>query len=177
MADRIDVEQSIVLERVVAQLRSALNLGERQVYETLDQNYLPRIPKGGDFFLAISAGPGTFPEGEQIPENITEDWSVFVTGYTRIQLDSTDHAEKILRDTSRGLLTIKRKILAALVGQDLTTEEGDTFLRQTLFAKSCTQPEVKEPPDSKLTMQFGIITLEFGVSFDWDLGIAVAEEA
>ncbi|WP_321376943.1 hypothetical protein [Trichococcus shcherbakoviae] len=168
MASRIDIDQSTVLERVVAQLRSALNLGERQVYETLDTNYLPRIPTGGAFFLAVSAADSTFPEGEQTPGNLTEDWGVFVTAYTRIKLDSTDRDEKTLRDASRGLLSIKRKILAALVGQDLTTEDGDTFLRQTLFARSCGRPEAKEMPNK---VPIGVITLEFGVSFDWDVGL------
>lgn len=166
---RIDVSQSIVLERVIAQLRSALNLNERQVYDTISADYLPRLPIGGDFFIAVSPLDGAFSEEEQTPGNVTEDWGVAVTAYTRIKLDSTDRDEKMLRDAGRGLFTIKRKILAALVGQDLMTEEGDTFLRQTLHAKSCSRPEAKEMPNK---IPIGVITVEFGVNFDWDLEIA-----
>lgn len=171
---RVDVQQSIVLERIIARLRSALKLNDRQVYETLSEDFLPRIPVGGEYFVAVSLADGVFPEEEQVPGNITEDSGVSVTAYTRIKLDSTDHAEEILRNARRGLLPIKRKILAALVGQDLMTEEGDTFLRQVLFARSCTRPQVKEMPDNRATI--GVITIDFGVSFDWDLGMSATAE-
>lgn len=169
MATRIDVDQSTVLERIVAQLRSALDMNERQVYETISPQFLPRIPTGGDFFIAVSPADSTFPEDEQTPGNITEDWGVAVTAYTRIKLDSTDRDEKMLRDANRGLLAVKKRILAALVGQDLKTERGDTFLRQMLYARSCSRPEPKELPKGDIPI--GIITLEFGVSFDWDLTV------
>jgi hypothetical protein len=164
---RIDVDQAVVLERIVARLRSALSLNERQVYETLSPDFLPRIPTGGDFFVAVSPLDGTFIDGEQVEDNITEEWGVAVTAYTRIRLDSTDRDEKMLRDASRGLLTIKKRILRALVGQDLKTDEGSEFLRDLLFARHCRQPDAAEIPDGKIPV--GRITLEFGVHFDWEL--------
>jgi hypothetical protein len=164
---RIDVDKAVVLERVVAQLRSALNLNDRQVYETLSPDFLPKIPGGGEFFIAVSPLPGDFIDGEQIENNITEEWGVAVTAYTRVFLDSTDRDEKMLRDTNRGLFAIKKKILRALVGQDLQTDEGDTFLRQLLYARTCRQPDAAETPERKIPI--GRITLEFGVDFDWEL--------
>lgn len=165
---RIDIDQATVLKLIGKALRAALNLNDRQVYETLSPDYLPRIPKGGDYFVAISPLDGAFHEGEQVPGNLTEEWGVAVTAYTRIKLDSTDHDEHLLRDASRGLLVLKGKILAALVGQDPATEEGDTFLRQLLFARSCRQPAVGELPETKTSI--GLVTIEFGVNFDWAFG-------
>lgn len=181
---RIDVDQSVVLERIVDRLRSALDLTERQCFIALSPQHLPKMPKGGEYFVAVSGGGGQFVEGEQVPGNITEQWSVYVTAYSRIQLDSTDHADSLLMDDGRGLLKMKKRILAALVGQDLTvdTEESSgsseiapTFLRQLLFARSATEPGAAELNPGNL--QIGVITLEFGVEFDWDLTNALPGEA
>ena len=167
MASRNDVEQAAVSTSILARLRTALDLNERQVYETVSADYLPKIPKGGEFFVALSWLDGDFIDGEQTPGNLTEETGIAVTAYTRIRLDSTDHDEALLRDATRGLFILKKQILAALSGFDLHTDSGDSFLRQLLYARRCNAPASGEITDGKVSI--GLITLEFGVAFDWSL--------
>tara|TARA_Y100000310_G_scaffold6676_1_gene7496 strand:- start:5938 stop:6441 length:504 start_codon:yes stop_codon:yes gene_type:complete len=164
---RVNVQQTDVLERIVLRLRDQLSLNDRQCYETLEPLAPPVIPKGGEWFVSVSPGEGEFVPGEQVPANITEQWHVIVTAYTRIKLDPTDHDAKLLRDASRGLLTIKRSVLKAIVGHDLTTgsvdSPDDTFLRNLLYASR------SHKPNYDVEKQIGWIAIEVVVDFDWDL--------
>lgn len=169
---RVDVTQDVVLERILAKLRSELGLNNRQCYETLDALAPPAIPKGGEWYVAISPTEGQFVEGEQAPPNVTEEWGIIVTIYTRIALDSTDHDEELLRNASRGLLVLKRAVLRALVGRDLQLESpddtGNTFVRQLIFARTCHRPVIMEREGEPRAM-LGMLSIEFDVHFDWDL--------
>lgn len=160
---RVDVTQETVLKRIVVRLRRQLRLNRSRCYETLEPEAPAIQPVGGGHFVTVAPGDGQFVEGEQAPPNVTEEWSVLVTVYTRIKLDRLNSDQELLRDASRGLLVLKRKILKALVGHDLTTRAGDTFLRQLLFARHCNRPQ----HDSE--RHIGWITIEFGVPFDWEL--------
>ena len=68
-------------------------------------------------------------------------------------------------NASRGLIILKRRLLKALVGEDLATEADGTegFLRNLLYAKSATQPQWDEKKG------IAWIGVDFGVDFDWDL--------
>jgi hypothetical protein len=169
---RVDVTQDVVLERILARLRSELGLNERQCYETLDALAPPAIPKGGEWFVAISPTEGQFIEGEQASPNVTEEWGIIATIYTRLALDSTDHDEKLLRDATRGLLVLKKELLAALIGRDLQLESaddtGDTFVRQLIFARTCHRPMILERQGEPRAM-LGMLSIDFGIHFDWDL--------
>jgi hypothetical protein len=138
----------------------------------LDALAPPAIPKGGEWFIAISPTEVQFIEGEQAPPNVTEEWGIVLTIYTRIALDSTDHGEKLLRDATRGLLVLKREVLRALIGHDLQTESpddtGDTFVRQLVFARSCSRPWILEK-DGEPRHMLGFFSIDFGIHFDWDL--------
>lgn len=166
---RIDIKQDVVLERVVARLRDQLEMSDRQCYETLDALSPPFVPKGGQWCVAVSAGASTFETGEQAPVNFTEEWSITATLYTRIALDPADHAEKWLRAAGRGMLVIKRNLLAALVGHDLTDEDGNTFLRTPLYATRAHAPVVVERSGEGDRTLLGLQSVDFGVDFDWDL--------
>jgi len=165
MPTREDITQSEVLRLMMEHLRAALNLLPTQCVEAIEPSAPPKIARGGDFFITVSPGDGFFVEGEQAAGNVTEEWTVTVTAYARVRLDYSDTDEKLLRDTSRGLLEAKRRILAALVGRDLNTDDtpAATFLRQLLFAQRCGRPMY----DEKETI--GWISLDFGVHYDWDL--------
>ena len=166
---RIDIKQDVVLERVVARLRDQLKMSDRQCYETLDALSPPIIPKGGQGCVAVSAGASTFVTGEQAPVNFTEEWSVTVTVYTRMALDAADHAEKWLRAARRGMLVLKRDVLAALVGYDLEDKDGHTFLRTPLYATRAHAPVVVERSGERDRTLLGLQSIDFGVDFDWDL--------
>lgn len=166
---RVDVTQEVVLDRIIERLRSQLALNDRQCYETLDPNSPPAVPTGGEYFLTVAPGDGEFPDGEQAAENITEDWSVTVTAFSRIHLDQTDHDKEVLRNASRGLLAVKKKVLAALVGHDLAEQDTDTFLRQLLYISRCGRPELVSRDGANRGIALATLQLDFGVSFDWDL--------
>lgn len=154
-----------MLGRIVEHLRSALKLADSQCVEAIEPDAPPHIARGGDFFITVSPGDGMFIDGEQQIGNITEEWSVAVTAYSRIRLDPSDTDEKLLRDTARGLLEAKRLILKALVGQDLTDADDstDTFLRQLLHAERCGRPRYDDKQN------IGWLSIDFGVHYDWEL--------
>lgn len=162
---RSDITQTDVLTAIVLQLRSSLALNDRQCFETLEPLEPPVIPKGGEFFVSVAPGEGVFVDGEQAPGNCTEEWSIIVTAYTRIRLDSTDHEKSLLQDASRGLLILKAKILAALVGGD-PTSGGEPFMRDLIFAQQAERPRHGAMGKSR---DIGSISIYFGVNFDWDL--------
>ena len=162
---RSDITQSNVLTSIVAILRNALSLSDRQCFETLEPLAPPVIPKGGDFFVTVAPGEGIFVDGEQAAGNCTEEWSVIVTGHSRIVVDSADHDEKLLQDTTRGLLVLKARILAALVGAE-PTSGGNEFVRDLVFAQRAERPQAGFMKNSA---NVASLSIYFGVNFDWDL--------
>lgn len=162
---RIDIDQCTVLKTVTDHLRNELRLNERTCFESLINPRNASPPAGGSIFVTVSPGPGDFPPGEQAPGNITEEWSVIVTIWSRIDLDSTGHDEALLRDSVRGLYSLKLQVLKALVGEDLETEDGDTFLRQLLHVTGCSAPASGNYGGTNMAY----LQLQFGISFDWDL--------
>jgi len=166
---RIDVTQATVLQRIVERLRSQLSLPEQRCYETLDADSPLVVPPGGEFFLTISPGQGRFVEGEQAIGNVTEEWTVIVAAFIRIHLDEAGRDLEVLLQTGRGMFPIKRRILAALVGHDLTDDNGETFLRNLLYVIAVAAPRVIEGGRTSGPLSLYQMTLEIGVDFDWEL--------
>ena len=172
---RRDVTQSVALETIVALLRARLDLNDSQCFTVDDPEAAPPIPPGGGFFLTVAADAGHYPEGEQnpgntalgIPSNLTEEGGFIVTAFNRVQLDQTGHAQQKLNAPRRGILKVKQNILWALIGQDPTTADNFTFLRETLSVLRSTQPTTVKHPDGGLT--FSTIALSFVCDFDWSI--------
>lgn len=164
---RVDITQDVVLERIATRLRSELDLTESQCYETMEPEEPPAVPTGGGYFLTVAPQESQFVEEQQHPVQCMEQWAVAVTIYSRVHLDQTGRNQNALRDAARGLLAIKKDVLAALVGHDLATSDGDVFLRQLLYARSCTAPRAMDKADGALTL--AVMTITFGVDYDWDL--------
>lgn len=163
---RIDSTQDAILTAVVARLREILQLGEALCYETLEPLTDPPIPKGGEYFLTVSPGDGTFDEALQAGGGrfqVTELGSVTVTAYAKIRLDPGDRATEILHTVGRGMAHIKAAILDALVGHDLEDAAGDLLLRHPLYAMRSWRPQYN--PDTGIAR----VAVGFGVDFDWDL--------
>ena len=164
---RVDVTQSVALETIVELLRDRLGLNESQVFEVEDSQEPPPLPPGGDAFYTVAADEGTFPEGEQVPGNATEDGSFTVSCYTRIQLDQTGHAKQLLHANRRGLLKLKQNVLWALVGTDPVTTDGTAFVRETLACIRSSRPTTYMHQNGGLKL--GLVQLTFSLSMDWDL--------
>ena len=163
---RKDVTQSVAMESIVAILQTALNLNDSQCFEVEAEDVEPDIPVGGKFWLTVAGDEGRFPQEEQAAGNITESGGFIVTIWTRIQLDRTGHAKILLHDTQRGILEIKRQVLAALVGQDPVTDQGFTFVRQQIFAIRATKPSTWK---DKGGLGIAKMQIAFGLEFDWGL--------
>src|SRR6185437_6609409 len=102
-------------------------------------------------------------EGSQSPEQLYEVMFVTVTVYSRLKTDRAGTEEHLLRDSRRGLLQIKKRVLRALVGKDLEDEEGNHFLREFVCVRRAGRPEY----DNKKGI--GWLQLTFLLGFDWDL--------
>jgi hypothetical protein len=162
---RVDTTFDIVLTAIAERLRTQLGINARQGYESVNPES-PVFPPGGNTCIIVTPGDGTFDAEMQIgggAAQLSHRASVMVTYYTNQKLDSTHHSEKTLHDSKRGLMRWMRKILRVLVGHDLVDPDGNTFLRQTLYATHSYRPYV----DANTGM--ARISLEFGVDFDWDL--------
>ncbi len=166
---RIDVTQATVLERIVERLRSELDLPEQRCYETLDADSPLVVPPGGEFFITVSPGEGQFVPGEQAVGNVTEEWRVNVAVFARIHLDQSGRDLEVLLRAGRGMLAIKRDVLAALVGHDLVDDDGNTFLRNLLYIMSVAAPRVMERGRESGALTLYQMTIEVGVEFDWEL--------
>jgi len=179
---RVNVTQSDVMQSVIRRLRQELSLNDRQCFFVLnDQNGMPAIPVGviGDgCYVTVAPGESSIDDGLAVGEpieQVTEYATVHVTGLTRIHLDSTGHDEKLLLDETRGLLSIKHRILQAMCGQDLTLENGNTFLRELVRPVAIGSPQAGTIGENA-SLTVGFVTILFSVPFDWDLDDEPEEE-
>jgi hypothetical protein len=165
--NRINVTGNQVLASVVALLRASLGFDESTCYEVANPDHVPSVPLTGDWWCTVAGGDGQFDPGNQDRSQCSEETEVIVTAYTRIMTDRTDHATDLLHDPDRGCLHMKHKLLSALVGKDLTTPTGDTFLRQFVWAARSSPAVTGEHEESKDLI--GRIQLTFRIEFDWEL--------
>lgn len=174
MPNVIDTDQATILLAVISRLQTNLQLDDSHCFLTLDPMAPVGEPKagntaGGDYWLTVSAGDSVFPDGFQEGGGINqvfEDATVVVMGYTRIRLDRTNHDTKLLTDLMRGLMPIKARILAAMLKDDepLVDEKGNPLLRECpIRAVAPTKPW---HDDKKSVGGIGVI---FATPFDWNL--------
>jgi hypothetical protein len=126
---------------------------------------------GGSYWLTVTIGDGSFPLEEQFPEQLREDTTFTVTGFTRVQLDEKGRDHKLLKDDQRGLLRIKRRMLS-IVGQQLTLDDGTPIGADRVYAVRASKPEAV----SNATTNLGTISVTFGLAYDWDLPEAPGDD-
>jgi len=148
---------------VLSRLRSELDLEANQCFLAYQPLALSELPRGGDYFLAVSPGGGRFEPAEQVAGNVTEDWTFTVTIYVRSALDRADEAEQALLSATGGLYERKRQVLAALVGWDTGLAQ-----RQLTYCIQSSAPQLLERLGSPQTLLWAL-SLEFGLPFDWEL--------
>lgn len=167
----IDTNQSDVLAALVKLLADKLLLNERYCFETTEPLQEFGNPPSGDFWVTVSPGESSFEEGQFQAgggaSQCVEFLEATIIGFTRIRLDSTDRDTRLLHDLRRGLTPIKAKLLATVVGQQLTNDAGDELLRNLMYSKRGFKAGYDK---EQATGWIGIVV---GLDYDWDLASAL----
>lgn len=158
---RINGDPVVILEKIVARLKTQLSLTDSQCYLTLDPNakgYSSDLvyivsPMSGDFDPSYWEGGGT--------ETLKTDWGISVTIRTAMQLDDAKQQAKFLTDNARGVFPKAKAVIAALAGFDPIDNSGDEQLRDPLIPAGFTL--------AKQGYRAGDIIVHFKCNFDWDL--------
>lgn len=171
---RVKTEQWPILEGVRSHLQGKLGLDERQAVHSLDPKFVT-MPVGGDFWIAVCPGPGQIDDGlfEGGGREQTTDWfQVAIAAYSRIHLDETGHDRYLLGEATRGVVHLRKNLLDALAGEDLTIG-GDQYGRQ-LWQPTGYYYGVIHPvaADGRVddSIHIGTVVQHFQQGFDWDLG-------
>jgi hypothetical protein len=117
-------------------------------------------------FLCVAPTDAEFPEEIQIGGGAMTcmEWgAVGVWIFSDSRLDQVGHMAAALYDENEGLLELKRRVLRALVGQDLTGGDG----AQPLLAELVPAKQFDKPRKNPQGLWF--IKLVFGALFMWDL--------
>ncbi len=171
-ADTIqDCDQSDILKAVERFYTRALKIAKDSLFPSQQPMTPPAALPGGNFWLTVTIGDGTFPLEEQCPEQLREDMDFTVTGFTRIALDEKGRDHKLLKSEERGLLLIKRKILS-IVGQQLALDDGTPIGADRVYAVRASKPEVVSNPATSL----GTVSVTFRLAYDWDLPEAPGDD-
>lgn len=161
---RINIKQADVQTSLTAALVSGLAIDATRMLEVVDPLRPPDLLPTGDYFVSVSIGEGNFPIDEQGAAQLNENTQVLVTAYTKLRLDNPGSEHELLHHATRGVLFLKKRMLAILAGVDLTTNAGaDTFLRDRLLIRHASAPNFDPAPG------VGWITITCEVNFDWDL--------
>lgn len=116
-------------------------------------------------FLAVCLSDAEFPDDVQVGGGAaaTEEMSaVQVHIFSNMRLDQTGQMPAVLFDENEGLLELKRRVLRAIVGADLTGDNVNPLLSQLVPVRRAAKPR-KNPQG------IWFLTVEFGLSFFWDL--------
>ncbi|HEV3340784.1 MAG TPA: hypothetical protein VG125_10525 [Pirellulales bacterium] len=165
----IPTNQDDVLNAVERLLVTRLAISDKYIFQTTKPLVAIGNPPSGDYWLTISPGEGIFPDEWQIgggANTVMELATTRVAAYTRIRTDSTDRDTNLLHDLKRGLLPIKRKLLKAMVGQQLYDDAAPNPNALCIRAIGIIRAE---DPDYDKEKGTGFIVLHFATPFQWDL--------
>lgn len=159
--------QAEVLLRVQARLISAISsLNVSTCFLTLEPE--PPMEVKGNLFLTVCPMSGQFDEGFMVgagQAGALESAGVIVTIWSACKLDKAGEAGTALTDATRGILAVKRKVLAALTSHDLLNSSGQPMLTAYMKPVSSDVPRASVyNTDQKLGLP-----LAFSTEFIWDL--------
>lgn len=163
---RIDTTEELVLLAVLDRLRTELSLDDAQCFLTLAPNMLPPGPGGtgvvrvAKTFYTVAPSQTLYHPDEQVFPNVTAVFTVAVTIWTPIKLDSPTQHPYLLFDATRGLYPLMRAVNRLLMGHDLVVSGTDVALRGLMAATSTTQP------DYDPNLGLGFITTAYDCTYD-----------
>jgi hypothetical protein len=169
--DIVDSSQADILDAVERFYSRVLKLPAASLFPSQQPMAPPAGLPGGNFWLTVTVGDGSFPLEEQFPEQLREEVEITVTGFSRVELDEKGRDHKLLKDAERGLLAIKRKILS-IIGQQLKKPDGTPIGADRIYARRATRPEAVSNERDNL----GTVSVSFALAFDWELPEAPGDD-
>lgn len=163
MSSRVPTTQAAVLQAIVDRLKAALSFSDSQCFlsvhaepnATVDQNlWITVSPEDGQFDQELLDGAGRSGVAEQT-------WAV-LTIFSQVRLDRPEHDVSMLNDTSRGVLSLKHRVINALTQFDPTNSDGDFILMEPMAPTNSPRPL----SDRK---KLGDVQLWFSTKFLWDI--------
>lgn len=133
MANPIPTDHATVLQAVVDRLIDQLpDLGfsERTCFLAPDREII-EPNRSGKICCTVTSMDSQFGDEALTggAENVCIEHSgVVVTPHTAIKLDAVERLDAVLKDTTRGLLVMKKRILKALTGHRLQDPDGNELL-------------------------------------------------
>lgn len=113
-------------------------------------------PNGGTFPEEFTAGGGEF--------QCTEDTSAIITILSRFQANRPGHEQALLSDQARGMLRMKKLILKAVTGKNLTSTVDANLVLRNLMA-----PRQSSTPEYVGDEQLAQIGITVSLMYDWAL--------
>ncbi len=157
-------DQITVLDAVVARIQSHVPLlkGDNTVFLSLTTD--PIQSERQNIYATVAPMGGQYDEGLFTGIGIAaEDTGCIVTVFTQMRLDRSDEATKLLTDNQRGLLLIKKQLLACLTNYMLQDANSNNILRRPMRPINAGHPQ-------KESEKQGSFSLAFTTDFTWSLG-------
>lgn len=163
---RTATDQSTVLDAVAERIIREVSdkFTHHNCYQTIEPN--PDFEHAHHLFCHVSPGDGRYNDGAMAgggSHTCFEHTGTYVTIFNRVRLDPVNHAEQILKESSRGLLILKHRILKALTDHDLQDKAGNEIVINLIAPITATQPQ--------LYRDKGVASLSilFSTDFEWNL--------
>lgn len=161
-----DTEQAAVLDALVARLIDQIPaLSTKNCFLSILED--PPNYASDNVFLTVAPSAGIFPDEFQDgggEHQCTEETGAVISIFSRFQANRPGHERALLSDFARGILRMKRLVLKALVGQNLTsTDDANYVLRDFIKAKKSSFPAYVGQE------QLVKVAIEFSTVFDWNL--------
>lgn len=161
-----DSEQSAVLDALAKLLIDSIPvLSTKNCFISILEDP-PQMPSD-DVFVTVAPTAGDFPEEFQDgggPNQCTEYTGAIISIFSRFQANRPGQERDALSDFARGILKMKRLVLKAVVGKNLTSAaDGNQVLRELIKAKKSSFPAYV---NNEQLVKVGI---EVSTPFDWNL--------
>jgi len=168
-----ETDQVTVLEAVLLRLKDRMPdvFTDKTLFLTAAPPDEPPENVRDNLFATVSPINGSFDQGVHVGAGIhgtIEETGVIVVVFNAIKLDRVQHDAEMLTNSARGLLSLKRRILAALSGHDLLDDDDEPLLAN-LMAPLQSQAPRSMWQDGKRPRSVGDLALAFSTDFLWSL--------
>lgn len=136
--NRAQTSEADVLGLLVDHLRARFGIGESNCFDVIEP-VTKRLNQSGDFWLTVYPGGSEADLETQTGGGRNVIWEMcdfVITAYTRIKLDRTNPDTKMLRDPTRGILSIKQRVMSAMTMAELSVDLSSVLIQPPLYIGS-----------------------------------------